>query len=159
MQMWHYRQKYFDGDYYRYQQTYFDHLAQAAETGLFDTLAHPDLVKNESPADWNFARIQPSIERALDRIAAAGVAMELNTSGLNKAYPEMNPGPTMLALMQARGIPVVIGADAHRPERVADRFTEAIDLLETVGYTHVSFFLARQRQDVPLAAVRASLRA
>ena len=85
--------------------------------------------------------------------------MELNTSGLNKAYPEMNPGPTMLALMQARGIPVVIGADAHRPERVADRFTEAIDLLETVGYTHVSFFLARQRQDVPLAAVRASLRA
>ena len=59
MQMWHYRQKYFDGDYYRYQQTYFDHLAQAAETGLFDTLAHPDLVKNESPADWNFAASNP----------------------------------------------------------------------------------------------------
>lgn len=158
MQMWHYRRKYFDGDYYHYQQTYFDHLAQAAETGLFDTLAHPDLVKNESPEDWDFARIQPSIERALDRIAAAGVAMELNTSGLNKTYPEMNPGPAMLSLMQARGIPVVIGADAHRPERVADRFTEAMDHLEAVGYTHVSFFLARQRQDIPLAAARASLR-
>ena len=25
--------------------------------------------------------------------------MELNTSGINKAYPEMNPGPEMLAMI------------------------------------------------------------
>lgn len=157
MQMWHYRHKYFDGDYFNYQQTYFDHLARAAETGLFDTLAHPDLVKNEAPEEWDFERIQPFIEAALDRIAASGVAMELNTSGLNKTLPEMNPGREMLGLMQARGIPVVIGADAHRPTRVADRYGEALGLLAEAGYEEVSFFLARQRQTVPIAEALASL--
>lgn len=159
MQMWHYRHKYFDGNFFNYQQTYFDHLARAAETGLFDTLAHPDLVKNESPQDWDFARIEPFIGEALDRIAATGVAMELNTSGMNKALPEMNPGRGMLEMMRARDIPVVIGADAHRPVRVGDRYEEALGLLGDVGYTEVSFFLARQRQTVPIADALASLQA
>lgn len=158
MQMWHYRHKYFDGDYFNYQQLYFDHLARAAETGLFDTLAHPDLVKNESPEDWDFARIAPSIKVALDRIAATGVAMELNTSGLNKSLAEMNPGREMLAMMHARGIPVVVGADAHRPQRVGDRYGEALETLAEVGYDEVSFFLARQRHTVPITAALASLK-
>jgi histidinol-phosphatase (PHP family) len=156
-QVWDYRRKYFDGDYYRYQQTYFDHLAAAAETGLYDTLAHPDLVKNESPADWDYPRIQPCIERSLDRIAATGVAMELNTSGLHKALPEMNPGPAILRLMNERGIPVVIGADAHTPTRVGDRFGEAMRLLQAAGYTEINYFLERKRQAVAIADALASL--
>ncbi len=158
MQMWHYRHKYFDGNYFNYQQTYFDHLARAAETGLYDTLAHPDLVKNESPEDWEFGRIQPFIAKALDRIAATGVAMELNTSGMNKALPEMNPGREMLRMMHEREIPVVIGADAHRPTRVGDRYREALEMLAEVGYRDVSFFLARKRQTVAIPDALASLR-
>ena len=80
-----YRKLFYTGDVFSYQELYFDHLALSAESGLFDTLAHPDLIKNESPADWDFERLRPVIERALDRIAATGVAMELNTSGVQKA--------------------------------------------------------------------------
>jgi len=158
MQVTHYKERYFTGDYFAYQQTYFEHLAQSAETGLFDTLAHPDLVKNESPADWDYARIEPFILRALDRIAATGVAMELNTSGLNKALPEMNPGPRILTAMRERGIPVVLGADAHRPARVGDRYEQALQMLDELGFETVSFFLERKRQIVPIAAALASLR-
>jgi histidinol-phosphatase (PHP family) len=158
MQVTHYKARFFTGDAFAYQQIYFEHLAQAAETRLFDTLAHPDLVKNEAPDEWNFARIEPYIERALDRIAATGVAMELNTSGLNKALPEMNPGPRMLALMHERGIPVVLGADAHRPSRVGDRYVEALQQLEGIGYERVSLFLDRQRQEVSINDALASLR-
>ncbi len=157
MQMFHYRQAYFRGDYFAYQQLYFEHLAQAAETRLFDTLAHPDLVKNENPREWQFARIQPYIERALDRIAATGVAMELNTSGLQKALPEMNPGRSMLELMFARRIPVVIGADAHRPDRVGDNYVGAMRILRSVGYREIHFFLERRRQTVSIADALASL--
>lgn len=159
MQVTHYKARYFTGDVFAYQQLYFEHLAESAETGLFDTLAHPDLVKNEAPDAWEFARIRPFIERALDRIARTGVAMEINTSGLNKALPEMNPGPLMLRMMRERNIPVVIGADAHRPSRVGDRYEEALTHLEHAGYSHVSLFLERTRQDIPIAAARASLRA
>ena len=158
MQVTHYRAKYFTGDFLAYQRTYFEHLAESAETGLFDTLAHPDLVKNEAPHAWDFGRILPDIQRALDRIARTGVAMELNTSGLNKALPEMNPGPRMLALIRERGIPVVIGADAHRPGRVADRYEEALRLLGEMGFNTVSLFLDRRRREVPIAEALASLR-
>ena len=152
-----YRNLFYTGDIHSYQELYFDHLAMSAESGLFDTLAHPDLIKNESPADWDFDRLRPVIERSLDRIAATGVAMELNTSGVQKALPEMNPSPSMLAMMCERGIPVVIGADAHIPERVGDGYLAALGLLERAGYSEVSFFLERKRQSVAVSAARESL--
>jgi histidinol-phosphatase (PHP family) len=151
-----YRARYFYGDWFEFQKIYFDHLAAAAESRLFDCLAHPDLVKNERPAEWRFSRIEPAIEQALDRIAQTGIAMELNTSGVNKALPEMNPGLAMLRLMQARGIPVVIGADAHRPERVGDGFPVALRMLRSVGYGEVSYFLERKRHTVSIESALAS---
>lgn len=153
-----YRARYFNGDWFEYQKIYFDHLAQAAETGLYDTLAHPDLVKNEAPAEWRLARIEPYIERALDRIAKTGVAMELNTSGRQKALPEMNPGPRILQMIRARGIPVVLGADAHRPERVGEGYDIALCQLESLGFEEVSYFLERKRHTVSIDAALASLR-
>ena len=154
-----YIDRFYRGDVDAYFGTYFEHLALAAETGLFDTIAHPDLVKNFSPPDWHPERAMDHILPCLDRIAAAGAAMELNTSGSNKAYAEMNPGPAMLAEMAQRRIPVVIGADAHVPDRVADGFVDALDLLREAGYSEVSLFLHRQRQDLSIDRVRASLEA
>lgn len=152
-----YRKIYWKGDLHAYQQLYYEHLALSAESGLYDTLAHPDLIKNESPGGWDFERMRPFIERSLDRIAATGVAMELNTSGRLKALPEMNPSPSQLLLMCERGIPVVIGADAHVPERVGEGYFTALKLLESVGYSEVSYFIDRQRQDVPIQAALESL--
>ena len=135
--------------------TYFRLLADAAETGLFDCLSHPDLIKNETPADWRPELVMDDIQRALDRIAATGVAMELNTSGVKKRIPEMNPFPDMLVEMARREIPVVIGADAHNPERVGDGYERALDLLAESGFSHTSHFLnrgaARDRSSVGAA--------
>ncbi len=154
-----YRDRFHRGDALAYQRIYYEHLAQSAETGLYDTLAHPDLIKNDAPAEWEFARIRREVEHALDRIAKTGVAMELNTSGLLKTVQEMNPGPLQLSLMCERGIPVVLGADAHHPERVGDRFVEALELLDAAGYSEVSYFLDRRRQTVPIHEALASLAA
>jgi histidinol-phosphatase (PHP family) len=152
-----YKEKYFSGDVTAYHKLYFEHLAMAAETGLFDTLAHPDLVKNVFSEEWNLQRTLPAILRALDRIAATDVAMEINTSGVNKVIPEMNPNPTMLREMNQRGIPVVIGADAHVPERVAADYETAMDLLEAAGYSEIQFFLERKPQKVTIENARESL--
>ncbi|MGD7653155.1 MAG: histidinol-phosphatase [Verrucomicrobiales bacterium] len=145
-----YRARYYSGDVLSYQRLYFEHLAESAETGLYDTLAHPDLIKNEDPGEWDFERIQPDIARALDRIAATGVAMELNTSGMQKKVAEMNPSPTMLSMMCERGIPVVLGADAHVPERVGEGYETGLVMLGAAGYAEVSFFVDRVRQTVPI---------
>jgi HisJ family histidinol phosphate phosphatase len=153
-----YQEAYWKGDLADFQAQYFDHLAASAETGLYDTLSHPDIVKNIEPKVWDFDALYDIIASALDRIAATGTAMELNTSGLRKAYPETNPGPAMLKLMSERGIPVVIGSDSHTPERVGWDFATALDQLEAAGYSNVSYFTLRQRQEVPIPIVRAALK-
>jgi histidinol-phosphatase (PHP family) len=153
-----YRARYLRGDWFDYQQTYFEHLAQAAETGLYDALAHPDLVKNEAPDEWILPRIEPFILRALDRIAQTGVAMELNTSGINKTLPEMNPGAQILTWIHERGIPMVIGADAHRPSRVADGYETGLKQLAGIGFRDIHIFLDRKRQPISIEAALASLR-
>ena len=153
-----YLAEYFQGEWPDFQRTYFQHLAEAAETGLYDTISHPDLVKNQNAAEWDLRRVWEDILRALDRIAATGTAMELNTSGKNKAVREMNPGPEILAAMHARNIPMVLGADAHEPRRVGDLYGEALQNLRAAGYEEVSYFIDRQRRSVRIEDALASLR-
>lgn len=153
-----FRNAHWNDDPVGFQRIYFESLAASAETKLFDCLAHPDLVKNETVNDWDVAAIMDDvILPALDRIAETGVAMELNTSGRNKRIPQMNPCPEMLVAMRERGIPVVLGADAHVPDRVADRYEEALDLLQSCGYERVSYFLERTRRELSIADARGSL--
>lgn len=153
-----YRARYFKGDIVAFQRTYFEHLAMAAETGLFDALAHPDLVKLVEPAQWNLDRLLDFICACLDRIAITGTAMELNTSGLHKPVAEMNPARPILVEMVRRNIPVVLGADAHIPERVGENFEEALQMLQDVGYTHVDLFLNRTPHQIDIDTARRSLR-
>ncbi|TWU33183.1 Histidinol-phosphatase [Novipirellula aureliae] len=153
-----YRERYFTEDPFEYQKNYFHLLAKAAETGLFDSISHPDLVKNVTPDDWVPSRIMDTICKSLDRIAATGTAMELNTSGLRKVVVEMNPFPEMLVEMSRRNIPVTLGADAHQPERVADCFVEALQLLHECGYQSISVFLNRSRQEICIQDALASLK-
>ncbi len=153
-----YRSRFWTGDLMAFWQGYFGHLAQAAETGLFDCLAHPDLVKIMEPERWDPDACLPWIEASLDRIAATGVAIEHNTSGRRKAPFEFYPGDAFLRGAIERGIPIVVGADAHQPERVGADFEEALDRLAAMGAQQVSVFLERSRVDLPIAAARASLR-
>lgn len=152
-----YHQRYETGDVDAFRRTYFKLLADSAETGLFDCLAHPDLVKNYWPQQWEFERFREDIAAALDRIAKTGVAMELNTSGKHKSYAQMNPGPEMLAMMAERNIPVVIGSDSHKPTRVGESFTEGLECLLAAGYENVSVFEHRKRRELNIRDVLASL--
>jgi histidinol-phosphatase (PHP family) len=136
-----------------FRRSYWQNLAASAETGLFDCLAHPDLIKNYRVNTWNFSAWEQDIAAALDRIAKTGVCMELNTSGMHKSYPEMNPGPAILRMMHERGIRVVIGSDSHRPGRVAENFVLGLQTLQKAGYTEVGVFKNRQRTMLPIATV------
>jgi HisJ family histidinol phosphate phosphatase len=153
-----YLNKFETGTIENFRRTYFDHLAKSAESGLYDCLAHPDLVKNYHPDSWCFAIVKNTVTTVLDRIAATGVAMELNTSGLNKSYSEMNPGLEMLRMMAERKIPVVVGSDSHRAVRVGEHFVTALNHLTEAGYEKVSYFLNRQRIDLNISDVLASLK-
>lgn len=158
-QLPYYKDEYYTGDAEAFHRLYFEHLAQAAESGLYDCLSHPDLIKNTFTEAWQMSKYMDAMRRSLDRIAKTGIAMELNTSGLHKRVREMNPNPTMLREMQARDIPVVLGSDAHSPDRVAADFEDAMALLQEAGYETVTYFQARRPQQVSITEGLASLQA
>lgn len=153
-----YLTKYETGTIEGFRRTYFNHLADSAESGLYDCLGHPDLVKNYHPDSWCFAILKDHVAKCLDRIAATGIAMELNTSGLNKSYSEMNPGNEMLSMMAQRKIPIVVGSDAHRALRVGEHFVKALENLKAVGYKEVCYFEWRQKKTLKIDDVLANLR-
>ncbi|MBN2025620.1 MAG: histidinol-phosphatase HisJ family protein [Actinobacteria bacterium] len=130
-------------DLFQLWRRYFELLGDAAESGLFDVLAHPDLIKK-----FGFrpdADVTCLYRECLDRVAAAGVAVEVSTAGLRKPVGEIYPSEGFLRLCHDRGIAVTLGSDAHRPGEVGDRLEEALPLLRRVGYGEVAVFEARVR--------------
>jgi histidinol-phosphatase (PHP family) len=124
---------------------YFDTLARAARSGLFDSLSHPDLVKifGERVDRFDYTAIA-------DAIAEAGVAVEVSTAGLRKPVGELYPHPDLLAACRERGVPVTTGSDAHVPELVGRDFDRARELLRRAGYETVTVFERRRGRQEPI---------
>ncbi|WP_018290259.1 histidinol-phosphatase HisJ family protein [Verrucomicrobium sp. 3C] len=126
---------------------YFAAYARMAASGLFDFLAHPDLVKKfgkKPPGD-----LADYYRDAVDAIADAGLAIEVSTAGLRKEAREIYPAKRFLEMAHRRHIPVLLSSDAHRPEEVAYRFDLAFDLVREVGYRRLLGF--ERRKPIPVA--------
>lgn len=121
---------------------YFSDLAEAASTGLFDVMAHPDLVKKFGfLPSFDPAALYQDAARAF---AAAGVAIEVNTAGLRKPCAELYPSAGFLAACARHGVRVSVGSDAHRPEDVGAGWAEAREALFDAGYDSVVYFRERR---------------
>jgi histidinol-phosphatase (PHP family) len=126
---------------------YFDVLGEAARTGMFDILAHPDLVKV-----WGSASPRPDgdlrrfYDRAMDGIADSDVAIEVSTAGLRKPVREIYPALAFLEMCLEAGRPVALSSDAHRPEEVGYEYEKAVELLESLGVGELAVFERRQRR-------------
>jgi histidinol-phosphatase (PHP family) len=122
--------------------TYFAEVQAAARSGIFDVIAHPDLVKK--------FRYMPTFDLAqLYRqtavvFADAGVAIEVNTAGLRKPCAELYPARPFLKACRRAGVPATMGSDAHRPEEVGAGLPEAREALLAAGYESVVFFRERE---------------
>ncbi len=112
---------------------YWEHVRAMAESRVYDIAAHLDLPKRFAGPMPEAAR--PAALAALDAIAAAGMALEVNTSGAYLPHAEAYPSPALLRAACARGIPVVVNADAHRPEHLARGLADGERLARAAGYT------------------------
>ncbi len=127
---------------------YFALVQAAARSGLFDSLAHPDLLKK---FDYHpRGDLAPLYRETAAVIASAGVCIEVNTAGLRAPVGEIYPHPTFLQFCREFGVPVTLGSDAHAPEQVGSGFAEAMTLLKRAGYREVATFSGRRRGAIPL---------
>ena len=105
---------------------YFEALAECARSGLFDILAHPDLVKV-----WGGARPLPErdlrrfYEPAVEAIAESGIAVEVSTAGLRKPVGELYPARGFAEMCVEAGASFALSSDAHLPEHVGFAYDRA----------------------------------
>ena len=130
---------------------YFDTLAEAARSGLFDIMAHPDLVKV-----WGKGRPGPEGDRrryyepAVEAFADTGVTVEISTAGLRKPIGEIYPSREFLEMIVEAGCPVALSSDAHLPEHIGFEYDRALEMLADVGVTQLVVFERRQARLEPI---------
>jgi histidinol-phosphatase (PHP family) len=125
-------------------QIYFERLALAAESKLFEIIGHADLPKKfgSRPAQ----DCAPLYEKLLNAAKKSGCAIELNTAGLRKDCKEIYPSGEILRLAFQKDVPITFGSDAHAPGEVGMNFAEAIQLAREVGYQESCRFAQRKSE-------------
>jgi histidinol-phosphatase (PHP family) len=132
---------------------YFETIAESARSGLYDIVAHPDLVKF-----WGGERPRPDgdlrrfYEPAVEAFAETGVAVEVSTAGWRKPVGELYPAPAFLEMVVEAGCPIALSSDAHVPEDIGYRYDDAVDLLARLGVGELCVFESRERRLDPIGA-------
>lgn len=115
---------------------YFALWGQACRSGLFHSMAHPDLVSllgRYPDADLMDALFAQAARDARQ----AGVHVEINTAGSIKPVGRFYPHPSLLSHFFREGVPLTVGSDAHVVGRVGEGIREAYALAASCGYGSV----------------------
>lgn len=131
---------------------YYEAVTKAAQTGFYDFLGHLDVIKRFGHQP-GAERVEETIrleQRALSAVKEAGIAMELNASGLSKPCAEMFPSERILRAAIEMGIPLTVGSDAHDPLKLSEHLDQARTLLYNLGVRELATFEGRRRTMIPL---------
>lgn len=130
---------------------YFETLAEAVRSGLYDILAHPDLVKV-----WGRGRPAPQrdprfyYEPVVEAIAETGITVEVSTAGWRKPVGELYPAAGFAAMCVDAGAAFSLSSDAHVPEHIGHEYGRAVEVMRGWGIHEVAVFEARERRMEPL---------
>jgi histidinol-phosphatase (PHP family) len=126
---------------------YFGFVNEAVSSGLFDIVAHCDLVRiygfKPTTNPENLYRVLANKMKIHD------VAFEVNTNGRNRPLGDFYPDRRFLKIFCEENVPVCVNSDAHMPARVGQYFDEAYLLLKEAGYKEMAVFENRERFLVP----------
>jgi histidinol-phosphatase (PHP family) len=128
-------------------EVYFDMVDAAAASGLFDIIAHCDLIrifgfKPSSDPENLYRNLARSFK-------IHDVAFEINTNGRNRPVGDFYPDRKYLRIFREENVPVCVNSDAHLPSRVGQHFDEAYELLRSTGYSEMAVFENRERFMIP----------
>jgi histidinol-phosphatase (PHP family) len=133
---------------YELYERYYANVREAALSGRFEILGHPDLIKIfRTYPDQD---ITPMLEETADAVAESGVVVDVNAAGLRKPIGEVYPSRQLLEVLHRRGVPIILSSDAHAPDQVALGYDKSLKLVHEVGYREVVTFKERERGTLTL---------
>ena len=133
---------------YELYEAYYKNVREAALSGRFEILGHPDLIKIFRT--FPDRDITPMLEETADAIAESGVVVDVNAAGLRKPIGEVYPSRQLLEMFHRRGVPIVLSSDAHAADQVAMGYEKSVKLVHDVGYREVVTFKDHERGTLPL---------
>ncbi len=134
---------------YELYEAYYKNVREAALSGRFEILGHPDLIKIFRT--FPDRDITPMLEETADAIAESGVVVDVNAAGLRKPIGEVYPSRQFLEMLHRRGVSIVLSSDAHAADQVAMGYEKSMKLVHDVGYREVATFKDRERGTLPLS--------
>jgi histidinol-phosphatase (PHP family) len=121
---------------------YFEMLGRAAQSGLFDSLAHPDLVKFFGGLiEWDAEAFVGGLD---------GVCLEVSTAGLRKPHGRIYPESDLLSAARRAGVSITLASDAHEPTDVGRDLDRGVQHARAAGYETVTVFEGRRARQEPL---------
>lgn len=94
---------------------YADRVLTGVATGKYLYVAHPDLINFAGPAEV----YQKHMRRLCEGLKQAGMPLEINLLGLSEG--RRYPNPLFWEVAKEVGNKVILGVDAHNPERLKER--------------------------------------
>lgn len=127
---------------------YYQLMRAMIKSGLFDCLAHFDVIKIHNKDSCFFSEdeswYKQQVIKTLDILQKSKMAMEINTSGLTRDVLALYPSLWILKEAKKRNIPITIGTDAHLKERIAADLDFAYDFARKAGYSEIVRFKDRK---------------
>ncbi len=129
-------------------EAYYKNVREAALSGRFEVLGHPDLIKIFR--HFPDRDITPMLEETADTVAESGIVVDVNSAGLRKPIGEVYPSRRLLEMFYRRGVPITLSSDAHAPDQIALGYDKSLKLVYDVGYREIVTFKDRERGTLAL---------
>jgi len=134
--------------------TFFGLMTEVVESGLFDIVAHPDLIRrftglHNPPVPFEVYR--EAAEGFIDTLVSHDVGIEINVKGLTHPVGEVYPSgeflQTYLSACAAadRSPTITLGTDAHWPEHLGTHLDVGARMLQEMGVIEITTFEERTR--------------
>lgn len=137
--------------YREYFQSILDNLTAFDD---FDVYGHLDYVVRYGPEkdkNYSYGRYADILDPILRRLAESGKGIEINTGAVRYGLRELNPCTGIIKRYHELGGEIItIGSDAHAPQRIAEGFDRAADILRVCGYRYYTVFLNRRPRRIKL---------
>lgn len=122
---------------------YFSEVKGAVESGIFDVIAHPDVIRSMCRSLYHrelpFERYKDLVEKVAELMVERGVGIEANA------------GLPFLKACREEGVRVVtVGSDAHDTSRLASGVNLSTERLREAGFGEICLFSRRKPKFIRL---------
>lgn len=127
---------------------YFSLVGKAANSGLFDILAHLDVIKVFGKLATE--PMTQELTALLTIIKENNLCIEVSSAGLRKPVGEIYPSEQILSMANTCGIPITFASDAHEPASVGANWEDLVTFARRCGYSDYRVFNNRRSSVVVL---------